>query len=406
MDQNEQRQAELESAIDTQSPIVQSPRNSTIVLLILTLAAIGLLIGIGSTKLNKTTPKIDRQQAVIAKPSAAAGRFVELDRIEPSGSKTPIITTRLDNTDWTPPIVYQWQDYLIIFDKESKEIKSHDLKSGETRVLDTISQWNLQEPVIWPQVIEGSQYFSYGGYMNRSPVYYVIYPLIEKPKILKDEFEGAQFMLINGVHFLKGGTGDSCYSREDYSLFDPTTKQSWPTFSSFGGCGFGPHLIDFIKDGKAIMSNRDDDKNDPFQEKGWLLGIYRNIYEIDLKNPSQQRILLSEQAMPQNVKSVQLFEDEGKIALFGNEIYLYDLKNGALETLTKAPEDGLLALTFKTFKDGKLCMAYLREKDTYDQNKFAEVNISAKTISLRSQACETASPTPYISNQNPETLDE
>ena len=196
MDQNEQRQAELESAIDTQSPIVQSPRNSTIVLLILTLAAIGLLIGIGSTKLNKTTPKIDRQQAVIAKPSAAAGRFVELDRIEPSGSKTPIITTRLDNTDWTPPIVYQWQDYLIIFDKESKEIKSHDLKSGETRVLDTISQWNLQEPVIWPQVIEGSQYFSYGGYMNRSPVYYLIYPPIEKPKILKDEFEGAQFITL------------------------------------------------------------------------------------------------------------------------------------------------------------------------------------------------------------------
>lgn len=395
---------------------LQTPLHSTRSLLIWVIIGgiilvFGLLLGmfISKTNLNKQalmtpTPTISGT-ADISK--TAPKRFVQLNRIEAYGSRIPIVTTLLDNVGWVPPSAYQWQDYLLIFDNTTKEIKSHNLKSGETKTIDKIRKSGVGfGTLVWPQVIEKSLYFSFVDYLQEYPIYYLNYPPVGQPKILKDKFESASFTVINGMNFLMGGLGDSCYARTDYSVFDPTTKHSWPTFSSFDGCAYGSRLLDFTKDGKAIMGQRDEDKNEPIEGLGAYMGVYRNIYRIDLKTPDQQEMLLSRDSMPQNVKSVTYFKDEEKIALFGKEIYFFDIANKSLEIVSQAPEEGLLILTFQSLENGKLCAIYTNSKETSKVHQTIEIDIASKTIHKRSESCITAPELMYPTNTAPQTLDE
>ncbi len=375
-------------------------------ILIIVLVSLGFvsgLYGFSKPSLKKVTANITpTPTSKVEKTPVPTKAFSQINRIEKDGKKTPVFVNALRDDGQIGSYIYQWKDYLLIFDFSAKKIAAHNTVTGVSSEIGTITYKEGDFPsLMWPHVIDDSVYFSYGGYLQLYPVFYINHPPTTV-KILKNEFENASVTTIEDSYYLIGGTGDSCFGRGAFSRFDPSTKQSWPTFYSYSGCGEGEQIVAHIAKDRVLMSNRIMDTSEP---DGWFIGLYKDLYEINSTNPASKAYLLTAENMPKNVKSMEYFKNSNKVALFGSEIFLYDLSSKQLESVSKRPEEGFVDLYFKSLNGDILCAEYRTEQES-EKTKHIDINIKTKTITTRTKSCDVPIPTPSPVQKEPQTLQE
>lgn len=402
-------QKDITDTHDSEQEIVKSEVRTSWILIIVLVA---LAFWAGSNHITENVTKVTqinptKTQVPIDKPEVKK-TFSSIKRIEKDGKQTTIFKEVYSTND---PIlsIFQWKDYLMIFDFESAKVVAHNMTTGVSKDISKLAfnherQFGLPR-LMWPRVIDDSLYFSYGAYMASYPVFYINYPPVSEPKILIDKFEHAQFATRNDEYYLVGGLGDGCFSRRRFSKFDPKTKQAWPTFTSTEGCGEGSILLDFASDNELVMATRIEDPVKTSQRIWWFLGIYTEVYKIDPKNPAEKKMIIDSATMPKNIKNITFFSDSNKLALIGDDIYVYDINSKKLESIAKKPDTAEINLKFKTLKNNLLCMEYFSDENGKYRKTF-EINIETKTPTDRTQSCDSVKTEQFVFEKTPHTVEE
>lgn len=171
---------------------------------------------------------------------------------------------------------------------------------------------------------DNTLYFTTGGYLAPSNVYYIDFPLENNVvNKVEGEYANARINEINGNYWIVSSEGDSCMLWGGYDLFDLKTKKIIFKINHGSDCGNGNDLI--ILNDKII--------NTHFVNKTdyeYATSTYTNITKIDLKSPFTESNLISNDQMPKDIYGVTYDKATNSLFLSGSEKYIYSLDNGTL----------------------------------------------------------------------------
>lgn len=174
-------------------------------------------------------------------------------------------------------------------------------------------------------IINKTLYFSVGGYLRPSALYYLDLPP-EKNELTLFIREGNKSVKYKyGKIWIYGGFGDGCIFSESYEPFDITRKTRNPEIIVNMDCENGTRLVGVNNKGAIIGEfEKDKNTNSSFSQNVKLVDIY---YASIIPHGMHTYILTSEN-MPDNITLVEFMENENRLKLINkndNKIYIFDL---------------------------------------------------------------------------------
>lgn len=171
---------------------------------------------------------------------------------------------------------------------------------------------------------DNTLYFTTGGYLAPSNVYYIDFPLENNVvNKVEGEYANAAIKEIEGNYWITSIEGDSCISGGGYNLFDLKTKKSIFKIKYGNDCGNGNELI--ILNDKIINAHFVNKTSDEF-----ATSTYTNITKIDLKLPFTESNLINADQIPKDIYQIKYDKEMNSLLLYGPEKYVYNLNSGIL----------------------------------------------------------------------------
>lgn len=281
--------------------------------------------------------------------------------------------------------VIRWNDFLFYGSQgygEKVELFSHNLKTGETKTV--YEEESRNRYISDLQAIDNTLFFSVGGYLAGGATYWINLPPTGKPQKLTDSANG-RIEFMNNRYWLIGGEGDSCWGTTNYSLLNINTKRITPVATSNVGCTEGEEFIGIDKRERMLLSFHVSNlASTPEQES---LGIYKNIVAVPLTNPSVKTEVISKQEMPVGINTIKYSEQQDKLLLFGNAVYIYDFSTNKLNKVLDVPKDWLFA-EVQSWQDDLVCLTESKNQ------KNIGVNLTTKQINENNSCVLNFSPSP------------
>lgn len=226
--------------------------------------------------------------------------------------------------------VKQWNNWLFYPDstKDDIQIKGYNLEADEIKIIYSLKEneadfqgrgKGLPREISDIQVINNTLFFSLGGYLTASAMYWVDLPPSAEPQKIASECRNAKITPLKGHYFVISGEGDSCGGFRDYSLLDLETKEVTYIATSELGCAEGEEYIDIDKRDRMILAFHTPDSITgwPGEEKR-----YQYVVAVPLSNPSLREEIITKEEMPPGITSIKYLEDSDQLLLLGE--YLYD----------------------------------------------------------------------------------
>jgi hypothetical protein len=182
--------------------------------------------------------------------------------ISPSISKrqdcgiSPKITLKREDSFVFKNIRYEnivrWED-CIIFDRgtydEKTEIYYYDLSTNNKSLIyeKDLPKGGMEAILSYFDVLEGSLYFSIGGYIQDGTLFQMDLPYTNPPQKIIN-LPNSKIVEIDNRQFIVGGDGDGCGGYAEYALFDPITQTASPIITKEGmGCVKGNTILGIYK---------------------------------------------------------------------------------------------------------------------------------------------------------------
>jgi hypothetical protein len=223
-----------------------------------------------------------------SKPAIEGERWV-LKRKSGQGS-TDILTFSSGRSSYYSPSIVRWRDLLLYVSEGG--LYSHDVNSGETKLLFTIQQagdsFANDGKIFFSEIIQGTLFFYVhmpgDNFSGVGHTYAFSLPPKENPKIVID-FPGAVKKIKGRYWVVRRDGSDVCGSRVTYALLDMVTKKGTLIAITNDGCQEGDRMVDVDRDNRMIVAGNTGSDNTPL-EYGGHFGNYTDIKAIPLANPS------------------------------------------------------------------------------------------------------------------------
>lgn len=236
--------------------------------------------------------------------------------------------------------IVRWKNYIFYsyyiehIDQKSGEILSnvyaHNINTGETKII--FRQRNKKTSTIYLDVIDDTLFFSMGAYIVKGQIYWVDLNSNFLPHKLNYDDSGT-ISKINNNYFITHGWGDSCAGTMDYNLINIKTKVIKPVIKTAYGCSVGDEDLGINSKNEMYLAQHGDNK------KGIPAGMYLNVFKIPLTNPTDKTYVISSEEMPKDINIVKYSEQEKKIILIGEAIYVFDIEANSLRKIVNLPAE-------------------------------------------------------------------
>lgn len=282
--------------------------------------------------------------------------------------------------------IVRWKDNLLYSEEYGNKgiltVYLHNIKKGTTR---TIFSKHSDLNMSGLNVIDNTLFFSLGDYLQKGESYYI--DLNDKDfRVIKLIDISGYVTKISGRYYFISGEGDACWSTSDFYLIDLRTNKLTHVADTAVGCGGGDEKIAITNDYMILAKHGD-------KEKQISADIYLNLFKIDLDNPDQKTFLLSNENMPINITRIKYSEDQNKIMLVGNNIYVYDLNNNSLNNILVLPKEFSEHkyefpeyMSFVTSWDKNIACIEKTEWEPYKKYKLL-IDLNNKSISQDTSRC-------------------
>lgn len=234
--------------------------------------------------------------------------------------------------------IKRWKDYLIY----SYYIGSNDNVGKNDKSLN-IYRYNLttekgdilfhkvskELAVESFQLIENTIFFHLGGYQQEGESYWIdlnynftIHKLAQEGTVEK----------IRNHYFLIKEEGDECWSRADFSLLNIKTKIITPIAKTQSGCLEGDEYLGINYQDQMLLAHHERDSMYLIPQ-----GKYTNIIGISLSEPWQKNYLLNTVTMPNSIVAMKYSDEENKLLLLGDALYIYSFDTDELQKIVDLP---------------------------------------------------------------------
>lgn len=286
--------------------------------------------------------------------------------------------------------IIRWNDFLFYGSQgygEKVELLSHNLKTGETKIV--YEEETRRRYISDLKAIDNTLFFSVGGYLAGGATYWINLPPTGKPQKLTDSANG-KIEFMNNRYWLISGEGDGCWGSTTYSLLNINTKRITPIATSNVGCIEGEEYIGIDKRDRMLFSFHTQDFSGTQEQDS--TGIYKNIVAVPLTNPTAKVEVISKQTMPTGINEIRYSEEQDKLLLFGNVVYVYDFTANKLDKVLDVPKEWANA-AIQSWKNNVVCLTQSENK------KNIGVDLSTKQISDNSSCAINPSPSPKPYNE-------
>ena len=258
------------------------------------------------------------------------------------------------------------------------EVFSHNLDTGETELIYEEDSSDIYLSDL--QAIDETLFFSIGGYLVQGATYWLDLPP-DGPALWLADSRNAKIEYMNDRHWLIGGEGDACWRFTDYSFVDIANKKVTPIITSHGGCMEGEEYLGIDRTDRMILAHHTSGQNwhtlDPEP------GVYTYVVALRLSDLEKGGII-AKQEMPEKIVMMRFSEEDNRLLLMGDSIYLYDLSLNTLEKIVDSPWDwqDWRNILFEKWEGEVVCV---RGTDISER---IEINLSEKKIIRGSAVCE------------------
>jgi hypothetical protein len=296
--------------------------------------------------------------------------------------------------------IVRWEDYIIFgrgtYD-EKTEIYYYDLSTNNKSLIyeKDLPKGGMEAILSYFDVLEGSLYFSIGGYIQDGTLFQMDLPYTNPPQKIIN-LPNSKIVEIDNRQFIVGGDGDGCGGYAEYALFDPITQTASPIITKEGmGCVEGNTTLGIYKN--TFITSYHKEQPDGI---GVFNHIYTNVKLTQLAPPYTEQILISELEMPQSIFHVEYVEEQKKLYIIGEKIYEFYLNTNTLQELIPLPIDN------DNFAQNAFCDGarkpngniYLSCSTVSPSSSTFELNITNNTISeLENIECEDCNYEGYFS---------
>lgn len=273
-----------------------------------------------------------------------------LKKNTPTGAKTVLTFPNTENQ------IARWGDYLIYGSGDyssNVQVDSYNLITGEIKsVYDQGSRSDFQSGrnnryVSDMQVLDGSLFFSIGGYMTSGATFWMATSSGQLQKLAGGANGRVKYM--DDRYWLISGEGDACWSSIDYSLINMSTKGITEVASSVSGCMEGYEYVGVDKRNRMILAFHSPGAGDGGSDSN---GIYQYVIARPLNNPQKKIDVITKQEMPKEITSISYSLDTDQLILSGESNYSYDFPTRKISKIENPPDTPLDKGSHgKTFKD-------------------------------------------------------